>query len=173
MTTSISIRRESIIKQLELWRGNLAYSEEKAARFGIDVPVYLHNEIRDAKTEIVRLEQMLALNDGSDNFDIQVDAGIDTLLNTMSFIQRRVDNLMSSWMEDHRRVEALWQRANPSVKHRASVVVAGLFLALTAFVWLEFSQVLLGIPVLGAIITAALLAAAPTVYLIGRDDYGD
>ena len=173
MTTSISIRRESIINQLELWRGNLNAAEEQAAHYGINVPLPLHNEIENAKKEIERLEALLAQSNGNSQIDVQIDNSFDAMVSTIGYLQKRIDFLMSSWMEDHRRVDIMWRKDHPSVKHRMSLVTAGLFVILALSIWYikDFRDVLIAAPILGAMVTFALLAVAPLAYFFGRDDY--
>jgi hypothetical protein len=53
-------RRESILEQLKIYHRNLNHLREKEAKFGLDVPTHLSNEIETTEEAIARLEQELA-----------------------------------------------------------------------------------------------------------------
>lgn len=174
MTTSIPIRRESLQRQLEIHRNNLAALEEQAASYGLQIPLNVVNEIDHARREIEKLEQLLAQNNGS-NVEMDIDSGYDALLSAMVYIQRRMEKLLTAVTEDRARVEVLWRRAHPSLKHRLAISTAVGFLVMTASLWYvkDFRDVLLSTPAMALLITAALLTVAPMVYLFGRDDPND
>lgn len=50
----------SIEAQLRTWQGNLCFLEERAALYGIDVPLYLHNQIEQARAQIAALTRRRA-----------------------------------------------------------------------------------------------------------------
>jgi hypothetical protein len=55
------IRTQSLERQHEIRRRNLEYLEERAALYGIDVPLWLHNQLGDAQAELAGVEQRLRL----------------------------------------------------------------------------------------------------------------
>lgn len=177
MTATIPIRRDSLQRQLEIHRNNLAALEEQAATYGLQIPLNVHNEMVHARQQIDQLESLLATAaaDGA-AVDVDIDSGLDTLLRAMTLIQQRMDAMLRAYLEDRERVAVLWRRAHPSIKHRLSIGVAVGFVALTCILWYikEFRDVFLTTPLLAVLVTAALLAVGPMVYLFGRDDpYGN
>ena len=46
----------SIEAQLRTWQGNRRFLEEKAAKYGLDVPIHIHNELEEARAQIAALE---------------------------------------------------------------------------------------------------------------------
>ena len=56
--------RKQLERQLAIWRRNLGYLQLQAARYGMDVPLRLHNEIEDAKGHIREIERELTARGG-------------------------------------------------------------------------------------------------------------
>ena len=50
----------SIEAQLRTWHGNRQFLEEKAANYGLDVPVHVHNELEEARSNFAALEERQA-----------------------------------------------------------------------------------------------------------------
>ncbi len=58
--------RNSLLKRLHIWEENRRYVEEQAAQHGSEVPVWLHNELEEARRQIAILKQRIAnLPDGN------------------------------------------------------------------------------------------------------------
>lgn len=173
-TTSIPIRRESLQRQLQIHRNNLATLEEQAASHGLHVPVDLINEINHARQQIETLEQMLTQNgDSGESMAIDIDLGLDGLLRAMTLIQTRMDLFIKGCEEDRRKLAILWRRDNPTLKHRLSIAVAIVFVAVGAsLLFIKESRDLLFGSVfwLGVAVVGVIWACAPLIYLFGRDD---
>lgn len=46
----------SIEAKLRTWHGNRRFLEEKAAKYGLDVPIHIYNELEEARAQIAALE---------------------------------------------------------------------------------------------------------------------
>jgi hypothetical protein len=57
-------RRESILRQLKTYRGNLDSLLEEKAQYGIGVPIHVLNQIKATEEAIARLEQELSVIEG-------------------------------------------------------------------------------------------------------------
>lgn len=118
MTTDI---RDLKLAGLEIWRRNLAESENIAANYGLAVPIAIQSEIRAAKQAIARIQDELDRGAADTEEEVQTD-----ILALVIYGARKSEEHSIMLARIDKSVDFLLSRQRPSPRSTALKIAAGI-----------------------------------------------